>query len=380
MKDVMNRSLNPTVRSCNERAILSLIRQHESMPKAQIAKALSLSAQAAMVNINKLEEDNLLLRGAPLKGRVGQPSVPFRLNPDGAFSFGLKIGRRRFDLILVDLQSNQRASISVEVEEPSVDELKSFLETHIPQLKTQLEPELRARVCGLGVAMPFDIWQWQASMESCKSSLSQWQNFDLKTYLESQFGLPAFISNDNNAACCAELSFGNPKNYNDFLYVYLGAFLGGAVVINNQVLEGKSGNAGAIGSMLNTEREQLLSQCSLLTLQTLFDQRQLNISVYELTESQFIAHKALISPWLEQAAKAISLAMHNSLSLLDMQAVIIDSPLPSKALQLLKQLSVEAFTKLDSRGLRSCEVSLGICGEKAQSIGSAQLALSRHYF
>lgn len=376
----MKSSLSRAPRSNNERAILSLIRQQQSMPKAQIAKALALSAQAATVNINKLEEDKLLLRDAPVKGRVGQPSVPFRLNPDGAFSFGLKIGRRRFDLILVDLQSTQRASVSVEVNEASVDELKSFLETYIPKLISQLEPELRSHVCGLGVAMPFDIWQWQAASDSATNTLSQWQSFDLKGYLESQFQFPVYISNDNNAACCAELSLGNPNNYSDFLYVYLGAFLGGAVVINHQLLEGKSGNAGAIGSMLNADREQLLSQCSLLSLQSEFDKQQLGISVYELTDSQFTEHKRLIQPWLEKAAEAISIAMHNSLSLLDMQAVIIDSPLPSKALEQLKQLSIAAFARLDSRGLRSCEVSLGVCGEKAQSIGSAQLALSHHYF
>ncbi|MCK8125950.1 ROK family transcriptional regulator [Pseudoalteromonas sp. 2CM39R] len=376
----MKSSLSRAPRSKNERAILSLIRQQQSMPKAQIAKALALSAQAATVNINKLEEDKLLLRDAPIKGRVGQPSVPFRLNPDGAFSFGLKIGRRRFDLILVDLQSTQRASVSVEVNEASVDELKSFLETHIPQLISQLEPELRSQVCGLGVAMPFDIWQWQAASDSATNTLSQWQSFDLKGYLESQFNLSVYISNDNNAACCAELSLGNPSNYSDFLYVYLGAFLGGAVVINHQLLEGKSGNAGAIGSMLNADREQLLSQCSLLSLQSEFDKQQLGISVYELTDSQFSDHKLLVQPWLEKAAGAISIAMHNSLSLLDMQAVIIDSPLPRKALEQLKQLSIAAFARLDSRGLRSCEVGLGVCGEKAQSIGSAQLALSHHYF
>lgn len=376
----MKSSLSRAPRSNNERVILSLIRQQQSMPKAQIAKALALSAQAATVNINKLEEDKLLLRDAPVKGRVGQPSVPFRLNPDGAFSFGLKIGRRRFDLILVDLQSTQRASVSVEVNEASVDELKSFLETHIPQLISQLEPELCSHVCGLGVAMPFDIWQWQAASDAATNTLSQWQNFDLKGYLESQFQFPVYISNDNNAACCAELSLGNPNNYSDFLYVYLGAFLGGAVVINHQLLEGKSGNAGAIGSMLNADREQLLSQCSLLSLQSEFDKQQLGISVYELTDSQFAEHKRLVQPWLEKAAEAISIAMHNSLSLLDMQAVIIDSPLPSKALEQLKQLSIAAFARLDSRGLRSCEVGLGVCGEKAQSIGSAQLALSHHYF
>ena len=376
----MKSSLSRAPRSNNERAILSLIRQQQSMPKAQIAKALALSAQAATVNINKLEEDKLLLRDAPVKGRVGQPSVPFRLNPDGAFSFGLKIGRRRFDLILVDLQSTQRASVSVEVHEASVEELKSFLETHIPKLISQLEPELRSHVCGLGVAMPFDIWQWQAASGSATNTLSQWQNFDLKGYLESQFQFPVYISNDNNAACCAELSLGNPNNYSDFLYVYLGAFLGGAVVINQQLLEGKSGNAGAIGSMLNADREQLLSQCSLLSLQSEFDKLQLGISVYELTDSQFSDHKRLVQPWLEKAAEAISIAMHNSLSLLDMQAVIIDSPLPSKALEQLKQLSIAAFSRLDNRGLRSCDVSIGVCGEKAQSIGSAQLALSHHYF
>ena len=68
--------------------------------------------------------------------------------------------------------------------------------------------------------------------------------------------------------------------------------------------------------------------------------------MYELTDSQFAEHKRLVQPWLEKAAEAISIAMHNSLSLLDIQAVIIDSPLPSKALEQLKQLSIAAFARL----------------------------------
>lgn len=49
-----------------------------------------------------LEEDGLLVRGALVKGRVGQPSVPMHLAADGAFSIGLKIGRRRADLALMN--------------------------------------------------------------------------------------------------------------------------------------------------------------------------------------------------------------------------------------------------------------------------------------
>ena len=37
-----------------------------------------------------------------LRGRVGQPTIPMSLDPDGAYSLGLKIGRRSCDLVLVE--------------------------------------------------------------------------------------------------------------------------------------------------------------------------------------------------------------------------------------------------------------------------------------
>ena len=42
------------------------------------------------------------MRGEPIRGRVGQPSVPLSINPEGAFFLGLKVGRRSADLVLVD--------------------------------------------------------------------------------------------------------------------------------------------------------------------------------------------------------------------------------------------------------------------------------------
>ena len=79
-------------RSDNERAIISLINKHKELPKAQIAELTGLSAQSATVIIKKLESDGLVLRNAPVKGKVGQPKVPFSLNADGAFGLGLKVG------------------------------------------------------------------------------------------------------------------------------------------------------------------------------------------------------------------------------------------------------------------------------------------------
>ena len=43
-----------------------------------------------------------------MRGRIGQPSVPLALNPDGAFSIGIKIGRRSADWLLVDFTGTVR--------------------------------------------------------------------------------------------------------------------------------------------------------------------------------------------------------------------------------------------------------------------------------
>src|SRR6185503_20082469 len=90
------------VRLYNERLVLSLIRRHGSLAKAEIARLTGLSAQTISVIIRQLEADGLLRKEAPLRGRIGQPSVPFSLNPNGAFFLGLKIGRRSTDLVLLD--------------------------------------------------------------------------------------------------------------------------------------------------------------------------------------------------------------------------------------------------------------------------------------
>ncbi|TXH81688.1 MAG: winged helix-turn-helix domain-containing protein, partial [Rhizobium sp.] len=90
------------VRAHNERLVLSLVRRHDALSKADIARRSGLSAQTVSVIMRELEKDGLLSRDAPVRGRVGQPSIPMRLNPDAVLSFGVKIGRRSADLVLMD--------------------------------------------------------------------------------------------------------------------------------------------------------------------------------------------------------------------------------------------------------------------------------------
>lgn len=90
------------MRLYNERLVLSLIRRQGAVPKADIARQTGLSPQTISIIANQLTGDGLLRRGDPQRGRIGQPSVPYSLAPDGALAFGLKVGRRSVDLYLIN--------------------------------------------------------------------------------------------------------------------------------------------------------------------------------------------------------------------------------------------------------------------------------------
>ena len=128
----LRRGTKPTgVRLYNERLVLSLIREHGSLPKADLARLTSLSPPTVSQIVGQLEADGLLRREQPQRGRIGQPSVPLSLNPDGALSFGVKIGRRSCDIVLMDFVGAVRRDLHLAYPYPSPGAVVDFVLLHI---------------------------------------------------------------------------------------------------------------------------------------------------------------------------------------------------------------------------------------------------------
>ena len=111
------------VKLYNERLVLSLIRSHGRLSKTEIARRTGLSTQTSSVIMKHLERDGLLVREEPMRGKVGQPSIPMSLNPEGAFSIGFKFGRRSATFVLMDLVGNVRRLQRTTYAYPVPDEL-----------------------------------------------------------------------------------------------------------------------------------------------------------------------------------------------------------------------------------------------------------------
>ena len=72
----------------------------------------------------------------------------------------------------------------------------------------------------------------------------------IKDRLESEFGVPAAVENDVNAAALGEARFGAGKGYPDFLCITYGTGVGGAVVMEGKIYTGSMYSAGEFGGIL----------------------------------------------------------------------------------------------------------------------------------
>lgn len=369
-------------RSKNERDLLELIRNKGPLPKTKLAQLSGLSAQSATVLINKLEKSGLVKAHPPVKGRIGQPQVPFGLKASGAYGLGLKVGRRSFDITLLDLCGNVVSTVHEKIPYPEVDHFLSFAVRAYAAVTRALSEDEKKRIRGVGVAMPFEVWRWAEEAGAPNDVLSQWQNVDLAERLSTALSLPVYISNDATAACTAELSFGNAAAFSNFLYIFVGTFVGGGVVLNNAIFAGTSGNAGAIGSLpFSSDRgEQLINQSSLYLLETElsragFDGQQ----IYNTPDYWPIAN-SIIASWVESASAGLAFTAHCATGLLDLEGIIIDGAMPDKVKASLVERTAAILHNTDMKGLSPPRVIKGMVGSKAQSIGSANLPLLANYY
>ena len=372
------------VRLYNERLILSLIRRHRSLGKVEIARLTGLSTQTTTVIINRLEADGLLLAGEPQRGRIGQPSVPYSLNPDGAFGLGLMIGRRSSDLVLMDFTAGIRARRRMIYSFPTPEEIMAFAEREMPGLVAELPEAQHGRISGIGVAMPFELWNWEADLQTPPGALDKWRDFNVAAELSRRFApWPVRVCNDATSACAAELTFAAGAAYRDFAYFYIGAFIGGGIVLNGSLFPGRSGNAGALGSMPIMRREQngetslqqLIRTASIYQLERrVIAAGQRGTDIW-LSPDDWSSFADPLEAWIAAAAEALAQAVAALLAVIDFEAVIIDGAFPVDVRRRLVERTNEHWARMDRQGLTDAAVVEGSIGRDARAIGGAALPL-----
>jgi predicted NBD/HSP70 family sugar kinase len=372
------------LRAYNKRMILNLIRQNGALPKAEIARLTGLSAQAVSVIVNALLKEKLVRKEKKVRGKVGQPHTPIALNANGVLSLGVKIGRRSLELMLVNFHGEPIAYEVFGYPAPRRAKIEALLRREIAGLLNGTDAELRGRILGIGVAMPGQISGWTDVLGLDPAELMDWDEADIARLLQEISGLPVEIYNDATAACAAEMVLGGALTFASALYIYVGTFIGGGVVINGQLYEGAQRNAGAIGSMPVAAGkaggpEHLIRHASLNSLEN-------PLRAAGLPDAGMLADRLrdpktapAFEAWRRSAAPPIAQAIAAAVSVIDFEAVVIDAMLhPPQRAQLVAEVEA-ALQALDLTGTSPVALREGSIGPKARVCGAAILPLIRQF-
>ena len=388
------------LRQYNERVVLQAIRLHGALPGAEIARLTHLTAQTVSMITKRLEADGLLLRGAPQRGKVGQPSVPLSLNPDGAFAVGIKVGRRSVDVLLVDFAGAVRRRWTSEYRYPDPTALLAEIGARLAEIRAGLSTVELDRVQGVGIAAPFSLGGWQTLLDMPPEVAARWPGIDLHAEVATLTDWPVSLLKDTAAACVAELVAGRGRSISSFLYVFVDTFIGGGLVLDSHLRAGLHGNAGAIGSLplalaaaARIEAgggkgassaglpapPQLLSVASLLNLELLYHAAGLAIGAVADARALQAPWRAHTEAWLQQAAAAVALAINSAACLLDLESVIVDGSFSRELQAALVAALDAALNRYSWEGVTRPALLPGTIGSDARALGGAMLPLHANF-
>jgi predicted NBD/HSP70 family sugar kinase len=370
------------MRAQNERLVLSLVRRHGRLAKSEIARMTGLSAQTVSVITRHLEADHLLRREEPQRGRVGQPLVPLSLEPEGAFFVGAKIGRRSLDVVLVDFVGGIRRRTSLGYPYPTVAGTLARIRAEVASCQALLG-ERAGRIAGVGLAMPFELWSWAEEIGAPSAEMAAWRKADIRAQLAAALPCPVYLQNDATAACGAELAFGDHAGLLDFVYFYVGAFVGGGLVLNGGLFAGRTGNAAALGSMPVPDGAggtvQLIDRASLVLLERRLRADGRSVDALYDPSADWSAFGRYLDDWIETAAGGIAHAIAAASAIIDFEAAIVDGAVPEAVRdRLLGRVEAE-LRRLDLSGIVAPRLLAGTIGPIARALGGASLPLFDRY-
>jgi predicted NBD/HSP70 family sugar kinase len=375
------------VRQYNERVVLEAVRLHGALPAADIARQTQLTAQTVSMIAKRLLDDGLLIKGAPQRGKVGQPSVPLSLNPDGAFAIGIKVGRRSLDTLLVDLTGERRQRYTLDYRHADPDDVLAEITQRLKDIRRKLNAEQRERVQGIGIAAPLAMGGWQQLLGLPAKTADKWQRIDLAAEVALRTELPVTLVKDTAAACVAELVAGRGRGIKSFLYVFVDTFIGGGLVLDGHLRAGLSGNAGAIGSLplwlAKNERDnppaQLLSVASLFNLEQLYSAAGVDVTAANDERALQAPWRKHTARWLAEASAAIAQAVNCAACLLDLEGVILDGSFARELQSVLIDETEVALARYSWEGVSRPQLVAGSIGSDARALGGALLPLYANF-
>lgn len=231
-----------TARDINRRIVLNLIRTHQPISRADLARHSGLQRSTVSVIAEQLIRERWITEGANGHTARGRRPTFLHLNKERVGIIGINVRPVTTTLALADLDANFLAQDSL----PTPQQPKQFLAELVPRVRKLMNarPELTCE--GIGVSLPgrVDV----ATQKLVFAPNLGWRDFDLKNPLEKATRLPVELENAANSCALSEICFGRrAEGLRNLVIVTVSEGIGCGLILNHQLVQGSTGTAGEFG-------------------------------------------------------------------------------------------------------------------------------------
>ena len=376
------------VRQLNERRLLTVLRRLGEAARPDLARQLGLTQNTVGQIVQSLEQQGLITSTGRRLGQRGQPATMLRLDSAGAYSIGIKLGRRSIDALLIDFTGTVLKSRRFERLDPEPAEAIQLALRGVRELRRALSASRRDRLVGVGLALPVAVQGRPPDAQATSAFQRAWNSADVAAQLDAVLDVPVFHENNGTAVALAELFCGHGRELDDFLCVYVNSSISAGIVLDGDIRHGVRGQAGSMqaipvppapwsssnGGGSGTSLFRRASGSALIS-----HLRAHGIDIVRVGELHAVmrSHEALVSAWLQDCAESLVVPLLTAASLLDVRAIILDGNLPRALIEaLLERLAIMLE---QAPAPHPIELRLGSIGNQAAALGAAFLPLhSRH--
>jgi len=234
------------VRAYNRYQILNTIRRAGLISRIDISKLTGLS-QASITGITAdLINEGLIVEEKTGSYKGGRRPILLAINPDGAYVIGVNVELRKINVVIINLQAEQKSHYSLSMKEKkySPEELAQKITEAV--LTCIWESGFsKNQISGIGVGLP-GLVDSEVGIVRYSPDL-EWRDVHFRDILKKRINHNVFIDNNANNLTLAEHWFGQGNTSDNFILIVIDYGVGAGCIVNGQLLRGHFGLAGEFG-------------------------------------------------------------------------------------------------------------------------------------
>ncbi|MDX6559814.1 MAG: hypothetical protein QOF72_2863 [Blastocatellia bacterium] len=235
-----------TSRDINRHIALNLIREHQPISRADLARGMKMTRGVVSVLVQELIAQGLIYEGATGEAARGRKPTFLHIRTHDRLVVAVDVRFTRTYLMLCDFSGRQLAIENFETALPIAD----FVKDLAVRIRKLLRRQGLGFACeGIGLVVPGMVDQRTGKILNAPAL--GWRDVDIRTKLAAATGLTVHIENSGRASALAQLwlTRGETSGGHNFVYISVSDGVGVGVVVNGELLRGRDHIAGEFGHM-----------------------------------------------------------------------------------------------------------------------------------